>query len=191
MNLKSTATKGFKFRTINSLVESWRVRLTWLDYNVCTVQDNSTCESKVVCAVYCKRRELCFFPSCFTIYDPLEQFGRQLYDEVSEDKHRPLYSVECFHMTSRRPCWCPKPVPWELNSFRMQTLSFVPINLHRCWPREWKHYILPTVKNPSHRLRRKVFQQPLLNREHFKNCFVIRLWFNYNLAIWFYFNCTI
>ena len=21
----------------------------------------------------------------------------------------------------------------------MQTLSFVPINLHRCWPREWKH----------------------------------------------------
>ena len=22
----------------------------------------------------------------------------------------------------------------------MQTLSFVPINLHRCWPREWRHY---------------------------------------------------
>ena len=141
MNLKSTATNGFKFRAINSLVESWWVRLTWLDYNVCTVQDNNTCESKVVCAVYCKRRGLCFFPSCFTIYDPLEQFGRKLYDEVSEDKHRPLYSVECFHMTSRRPCWCPKPVPWELNSFRMQTLSFVPINLHRCWPREWKHSI--------------------------------------------------
>ena len=57
--------------------------------------------------------------------------------------------IECFHMTSRRPywcpktmkrrpCWCPKPVLWELNSFLMQTLSFVPINLHRCWPREWK-----------------------------------------------------
>ena len=55
--------------------------------------------------------------------------------------------IECFHMTSRRPywcpktmklrpCWCPKPVLWELNSFLMQTLSFVPINLHRCWPRE-------------------------------------------------------
>ena len=24
----------------------------------------------------------------------------------------------------------------ELNSFLMQTLSFVPINLHGCWPRE-------------------------------------------------------
>ena len=58
---------------------------------------------------------------------------------------------ECFHMTSRRPywcpktmkrrpCWCPKPILWELNSFLMQTLSFVPINLHKCWPREWKHY---------------------------------------------------
>ena len=54
--------------------------------------------------------------------------------------------IECFHMTSRRPktmkrrpCWCPKPVLWELNSFLMQTLSFVSINLHRCWPREWKH----------------------------------------------------
>ena len=43
-----------------------------------------------------------------------------------------------FSQTSRWPYWCPKPVPWELNSFLMQTLSFVPINLHRCWPREWK-----------------------------------------------------
>ena len=61
--------------------------------------------------------------------------------------------IECFHMTSRRPywcpktmkrrpCWCPKPVLWELNSFLMQTLSFVSINLHRCWPREWKHSII-------------------------------------------------
>ena len=62
------------------------------------------------------------------------------------------FGIECFHMTSRRPywcpktvkrrpCWCPKPILWELNSFLMQTLSFVPINLHRCWPREWKHSI--------------------------------------------------
>ena len=144
---------------------------------MCIVQDSNTCESKVVgCAVYCKRRELCFFQSCLTICDPLEQSDRKLYDEVSEDKHRPLYSIECFHMTSRRPCWCPKPVPWELNSFRMQTRSFVPINL-TCvaQKRLCLSSLLPTVKNPSHRLRRKVFQQPLLNREHFKNCFVIRL----------------
>ena len=49
--------------------------------------------------------------------------------------------IECFHMTSRRPCWCPKPVLWELNSFLMQTLSFVSIHLHRCWSLEWKHSI--------------------------------------------------
>ena len=35
----------------------------------------------------------------------------------------------------------PKSVLWELNSFLMQTLSFVPINLHICWPREWKYSI--------------------------------------------------
>ena len=60
--------------------------------------------------------------------------------------------IECFHMTPRRPywcpttmkrwpCWCPKPILWELNSFLMQTLSFVPINLHRCGPRDSKHSI--------------------------------------------------
>ena len=172
MNLKSTATNGFKFRTINSLVESWWVRLTWRDYNVCTVQDNNTCESKVVvCVVYCKRRELCFFPSCLTIYDPLEQFGRKLYDEVREDKHRPLYSIECFHMTSRRPCWCPKPVPWELNSFRMQTLSFVPINLLRCWPREWKHIYIRELKQQR-------FWATDVNRK-WSYC-IIRQWFCWN-----------
>ena len=62
------------------------------------------------------------------------------------------WSIEC-HMTSwrpywcpktmkRRPCWCPKPIMWDLNSFRTETLSLVPINLHKCWPREWKRTIL-------------------------------------------------
>ena len=49
----------------------------------------------------------------------------------------------CPKTMKRRPCWCPKPILWELNSFLMQTLSFVPINLHRCWPREWKHSMKP------------------------------------------------
>ena len=68
-----------------------------------------------------------------------------------------LRCIECFHMTSRRPywcpktmkrrpCWCPKPVLWEMNSFLMQTLSFVPINLHSCWPREWKHSIKKSIQ---------------------------------------------
>ena len=58
----------------------------------------------------------------------------------------------CPKTMKRRPCLCPKPVLWELNSFLMQTLSFVPINLHRRWPREWKHSILILmckVKNGS------------------------------------------
>ena len=36
--------------------------------------------------------------------------------------------IECFHMTLRRPCWCPKPILWELNSFLM--LMNFSINLH-------------------------------------------------------------
>ena len=61
-----------------------------------------------------------------------------------------VHTIECFHMTSRRPywcpktmkrrpCWCTKPILRELHSFLLQTLSFVPINLpRRYWPREWK-----------------------------------------------------
>ena len=35
----------------------------------------------------------------------------------------------CPKTMKRRPCWCPKPLLWELNYFPMQTPSFV----------EWKH----------------------------------------------------
>ena len=72
---------------------------------------------------------------------------------TNDRKQFQCLNIECFHMTSRRPywcpktmkrwpCWCPKPVLWELNSFLVQTLSFVPINLHRYWPREWKHSVV-------------------------------------------------
>ena len=71
-----------------------------------------------------------------------------------------MAGIECFHMMSRqpywcpktmkrRPCRCPKPVLWELNSFLMQTISFVPINLHRFWPREWKHSIQYSGTRPQ------------------------------------------
>ena len=33
INLKSTTTYGFNFRIINSVMQSWGVRLTWLDCN--------------------------------------------------------------------------------------------------------------------------------------------------------------
>ena len=59
-------------------------------------------------------------------------------------------SIQCFHMTPRRPYWCPKtmtwrpsccpkPILWELNCFLMQTLSFV----------EWKHSIVSDWKSQA------------------------------------------
>ena len=50
-----------------------------------------------------------------------------------------VHSIEYFHMTSRRPCWCPKTKKWrpcwcpklnlwELNSIFMRILSFVSVN---------------------------------------------------------------
>ena len=50
-------------------------------------------------------------------------------------------AIQRFHMTSRRPYLCSKTIPWELNSFHMWMLCFVPITLHRCWSREWKRSI--------------------------------------------------
>ena len=52
----------------------------------------------------------------------------------------------CPKTIKRRPCWCPKPVLWEWNSFLMQTLSFAPINMHRCWLCEWKRSIPGRIK---------------------------------------------
>ena len=82
--------------------------------------------------------------------------------------------IECFHMTSRRPywcpktmkrrpCWCPKRVLWELNSFLMQTLSVIPINLHRFWPREWKH----SIKQITNTYRNH-FSRSYANRSKFR-----------------------
>ena len=48
--------------------------------------------------------------------------------------------------TAALTCWRPELILWELNSFLMQTLSFVPINLHRCWLREWKRPIRGSIK---------------------------------------------
>ena len=55
-------------------------------------------------------------------------------------------------MTSRRPyLWTKqwigghvcvqKKILWELNSFHMLKLSFIPSNLQSCWPRDWKRSI--------------------------------------------------
>ena len=97
-------------------------------------------------------------PCSHTNVRTVRPFGMNLTNDFMVEHFK---LIECFHMTSRRPywflktmkrrpCWCPKPVLWELNSFLMQTLSFVPINLHRCRPRERKHSI---VKKYIHEVR--------------------------------------
>ena len=61
--------------------------------------------------------------------------------------------IECFHVTSqrpcwcpwtkeRRPCWCPQLILRELSSIIMQTFSFVSVEKQGCWSREWKHSII-------------------------------------------------
>ena len=65
----------------------------------------------------------------------------------------------CPETMKRRPCWCPKPILWELNSFLMQTLSFVPTNLHWCWPGQWKHSLCPDKMCPGSLLGRLAFPE--------------------------------
>ena len=73
-------------------------------------------------------------------YSPPERkrnLGTKLY------KH--AITIDRFHMTSRRPYLCTKQwigghvcvqkkILWELNSFHMLKLSFIPSNLQSCWP---------------------------------------------------------
>ena len=96
---------------------------------------------------------LCFgrcFPRLFPVpYFSVGTSRYRVFSHVfSHDFRRPYWSPKTM---KRRPCWCPKPILWELNSFPMQTLSFIPINLQRCWPREWKHSMaLLTVNGGGH-----------------------------------------
>ena len=92
-----------------------------------------------------------------------QQFARN-----EESSSSLCWWIERFHMTSRRPYWCPKPILWKFNSFLMQTLSFVSINLHRCWPRDWKHYTNDTVFC-SYRTTRGWREFPIDDWQ-FKNC---------------------
>ena len=89
------------------------------------------------------------FPFCCTVTEFHQGKLKMYTNSIDFIAWRYGGHIEGFHMTSRRPYWCPKtmkPRPcrcpkqvlWELNSFVMQMLSFVLINLHRCWPREWK-----------------------------------------------------
>ena len=79
--------------------------------------------------------------SYLALFHELQNKKHKMLKKKINSKHCFLCSknIECFHMTSRqpywcpktmkrRPCWCPKPILWEFSSFLMQTLSVVPIN---------------------------------------------------------------
>ena len=50
----------------------------------------------------------------------------QIYRAFSHDVTAAIFW--CPNTMKRRPCCCPKPILWELNSFLMQMLRFVPMN---------------------------------------------------------------
>ena len=53
--------------------------------------------------------------------------------------------IECFHMTSRRPCWRSEIFFWELNSIFMKIIPFVLVCKCGYWSRERKHCIVINV----------------------------------------------
>ena len=55
--------------------------------------------------------------------------------------HDVTAAISMIQIMNRRPYWCAKQNLWNLNSFSMLTLSFVPMHLHGCWTRESKHSI--------------------------------------------------
>ena len=78
-------------------------------------------------------------------------------------------------MTSRRPYWCTKQwigghvcvqkkILWELNSFHMLKLSFIPSNLQSCWPCDWKRSIGLISKTTTLYVYHTFFQCKLLCR---------------------------
>ena len=78
-------------------------------------------------------------------------------------------------MTSRRPYlrtkqWIgghvctQKKILWELNSYHMLKLSFIPSNLQSCWPCDWKRSIGLISKTTTLHVHHTFFQCKLLCR---------------------------
>ena len=141
-----------------------------------------------------------------------------LYGGSLEKVTTTIHIIECFHVISRRPYWCPKtmkrrpywvsqtsPMRVELFSYAneiMPTLSFVPIILHRCWPRGWKRSIrhfhifhnTPYFRTPSP--RKKKFKKNCItfvfpfswvlqpSQEKLKTVLIQILWGAYKVIIW-------
>ena len=76
----------------------------------------------------------------------VSNFGDGL--KIRDYSQSPSLAILGFHMTSRLPCWCPQTMKWrpcwcpdpilrELKAIIMLTSSFVFVEKHGCWSREW------------------------------------------------------
>ena len=72
--------------------------------------------------------------------DDVKKFSRQRIINRSFS-HEVTAAKFVYKTMNRRPCLCTKKFLWELKSFHMLKLSFIPSNLQSCWPREWKRSI--------------------------------------------------
>ena len=72
-------------------------------------------------------------------------------------------SIECVHLTSRRPCWRSTPVFWELNSVFMQNLPFVSNNQYGRWSRERTHSIMKLKKSSAQIIHASKLTERLLS----------------------------
>ena len=80
-------------------------------------------------------------PEKESIYHFLHTYLRVLgRGSLNENYDQNLENLDCFRVTSRppclfantikrRPCWCAKPILWQLNFFLRQKLSFVQIGI--------------------------------------------------------------
>lgn len=74
----------------------------------------------------------------------------RLNKQVSTSTSFPVYSPspKPSLVMKLQPCWCPKPILYRLlNSFLLEALAFVSINLHGCQPREGKRSISTSVQD--------------------------------------------
>ena len=55
--------------------------------------------------------------------------------------HDVTAAIFVYKTMNRRPCLCTKKILWEVNSFHMLKLSFIPSILQSCWPRDLKQSI--------------------------------------------------
>ena len=74
-------------------------------------------------------------------------------------------------MTSQWPYWCSKAILWELTSFLVQTISFVPVNLRRCCPSEWKRSIGHLLVAPNLCFKARLSAKPVYE---YKNHFYLK-----------------